>query len=167
LKACAGPRATEDTTTLTAEARQAAAGLQQQLAGKLLSEIKERGPEAAIEVCKSLAPDAAAQKSRETGCRIRRVSLRPRNPALGSADAWEQQVLVDFDARAARGDKPDSIEYAEVVSEPQGRYFRYMKALPVAPLCLTQNGSHVGLAQATIRSRVAASFGPRQLATHS
>lgn len=141
LKACAAPRASEDTATLTAGARQAAAGRQQQLAGKLLSEIKERDPEAAIEVYKSLAPEAAAQKLHETGWRITRVSLKPRNPALGSADAWEQRVLADFDARAARGEKPDSIEYAEVVSEPQGRYFRYMKALPVAPLCLNCHGS--------------------------
>jgi hypothetical protein len=33
------------------------------------------------------------------------------------------------------------MSYAEVVSEPQGRYFRYLKAIGVAPLCLTCHGA--------------------------
>jgi hypothetical protein len=33
------------------------------------------------------------------------------------------------------------MSYAEVVTEPQGRYFRYMKAIGVTPLCLTCHGA--------------------------
>jgi hypothetical protein len=144
LAACAAPQTTrtaESQAALAAEARKVAAGMQQRLAGKLLAEIQANGPEAAIGVCKTLAPEAAAQMSRETGWRVTRVSLRTRNPALGAPDAWEQRVLAGFDARAAGGDMADTLEQAEIVQEPQGRYFRYVKALPVAPLCLNCHGS--------------------------
>jgi hypothetical protein len=66
--------------------------------------------------------------------------LRTRNPLLGTPDPWEQRVLEDFDRRAAAGDKPDAIEFGEVVSEPAGRYFRYLKAIPVTGLCVTCHG---------------------------
>jgi hypothetical protein len=160
---CAAPRASEDTGALAAESRQAAAGLQQQLAGKLMAAIKAGGPASAIEVCKTLAPEAAGQKSRETGWRITRVSLKPRNPALGAPDAWEQQVLARLDARAASGEKPDALEHSEIVNEPQGRYFRYMKALPVAQLCVNCHGSADKL-QPAIKERLATDY-PHDRAT--
>ena len=33
------------------------------------------------------------------------------------------------------------MEYSETIDEPRGRYFRYMKALPMQPLCLTRHGT--------------------------
>jgi len=160
---CAAPQTTQDTAALTDAARQAAAGLQQQLAGKLMAAMQAGGPASAIEVCKTIAPEAAGLKSRETGWRITRVSLKPRNPALGAPDAWEQRVLAGFDARAAGGEKPDGIEHSEIVSEPQGRYFRYMKALPVGPLCVNCHGSADKL-QPAIKERLARDY-PHDRAT--
>ena len=162
LAACATPPA-EDTAKLAAEARKVAAGMQSSLAAKLLGELQAKGPEAAIGVCTTLAPDVAARISREQGWRVTRVSLKTRNPVLGSPDAWEQSVLADFDARAARGDKPDAIEHAEVVREPQGRYFRYMKALPVAPLCVSCHGGPESIPPG-VKARLAAEY-PHDRAT--
>jgi Protein of unknown function (DUF3365) len=162
LAGCAAPPP-EDTARLAAEARKVAAGMQQSLASKLLGELQANGPEAAIAVCTTLAPDVAARISREQGWRVTRVSLRTRNPVLGSPDAWEQAVLAEFDARAARGDKPDAIEHAEVVREPRGRYFRYMKALPVAPLCVTCHGGPESIPPG-VKTRLAAAY-PHDRAT--
>lgn len=131
--------------------------MQQTLAGKLLAEINANGAESAIGVCKTMAPNAAAELSVKQGAKISRVSLRPRNPVLGHADAWEQKVLIDFDQRAAKGEKPETLEHFETVDEPAGRYFRYMKALPVQPLCLNCHGAPEAIPQG-IRARLAAEY---------
>ena len=111
------------------------------LGGELRRELKASGPLRSVLVCKFYAPEVASKISRETGWRVSRVTLRPRNPALGYADAWEQKVLLGFDRRVARGEKAEELEYTEVVDEPQGKVFRYMKALPMGPLCTQCHGT--------------------------
>jgi Protein of unknown function (DUF3365) len=122
------------------ESRSVAIALMQQLGAELKKEIAAGGPDAAIKVCTKIAPELATKLSIENGWRVTRVSLKTRNPLLGTADAWEQQALKDFDARAAAGDAADKLEFSEIVNEPNGRYFRYLKALPVQPLCLSCHG---------------------------
>jgi len=62
------------------------------------------------------------------------------HPLIGTPDAWEQKVLADFDQKAAAGAKPETLETAEIVTEPQGKYFRYMKAVPTGAVCLACHG---------------------------
>lgn len=124
----------------TADARAIASQLIQKLGGALKQEMARGGPENAVSVCRDIAPSLAGDLSRSSGSRVARVSLKVRNPLLGQPDTWEQQVLADFDRRAASGEKAEFLERAEIVEEPQGRYFRYMKALPVLPLCLSCHG---------------------------
>jgi hypothetical protein len=95
----------------------------------------------AVIVCKYTVPELSSTLSRKTGWRVTRVSLKPRNPALGTDDAWEQRVLLDFEKRAERGEKPDTIEFGEIVTEPAGRYYRYMRVLPMAPVCMSCHGT--------------------------
>jgi hypothetical protein len=140
----AGAQSTED---LLAASRAASAELVQQLGAELKKELARGGPESAIRVCRDMAPQIAGNLSRQSGARIARVSLKTRNPLLGTPDVWEQKVLAGFDRRAAAED-PQSLEHWETVSEPQGRYFRYMKAIPVQPLCLTCHGTEETLAPA-------------------
>lgn len=125
---------------LTGDARDLAVRFQQSLAGTLLAEIQASGPAAAIGVCSTAAVAVASELSRHEGMRVTRVSLKVRNPMLGIPDAWEQRVLQDFEARLAKGEAPAALEFAATVDEPQGRYFRYMKALPVQELCLACHG---------------------------
>lgn len=132
--------AAQTDTALQDNARKLAAQLQSALAGRLQAEIQAGGPASAIAVCNSVAPGIAADVSRREGVRLTRVSLKTRNPLLGTPDAWEQAVLKRFDERVAKGEKPETLEHAEIVDEPAGRYFRYMKALPVLPLCLNCHG---------------------------
>ncbi len=133
--------AAQDPGALMAASREIASQLIQQLGAQLRAELAKGGPDGAVAVCKTIAPELAGRLSRENGWRVSRVSLKTRNPLLGAPDAWEQRGLEEFDRRVAAGEKAESLELGEVVEEPAGRYFRYMKALPVQPLCLTCHGT--------------------------
>jgi hypothetical protein len=162
LTLCRFAAADTELDASTVEARALAGQLGQQLGAALRKEMAATGPEGAIGVCRQLAPELAGALSRQHGSKIARVSLRPRNPMLGQPDAWEQTVLADFDRRAAAGEKPETLERAEMVDEPAGRSFRYMKAIPVQPLCLACHGPADALAPA-IRERLATDY-PRDRA---
>lgn len=134
---------------LTEEARRTSVQLLQQIGSEMRREYELSGTLRAVVVCKYTAPEVSSALSRKSGAQVKRVSLRVRNPALGTPDAWEQKILQDFDRRAARGDKAEGIEHSEIVAEPEGRYFRYMKAIPMAPLCLACHGPAESLSEAT------------------
>jgi len=136
----------QDPGDLLSSSRQAASELTQQLGTQLKAELARGGPEAAIGVCRDVAPQIAGRLSREHGWHVVRVSLKTRNALLGMPDAWEQAVLADFDRLGTAGEKPETLERAEVVEEPSGRYYRYMKAIPVQPLCLACHGSREAIA---------------------
>lgn len=141
---CMGMSQAEDEIRrLTDEGRRMSGKIIEQIRGELLKEMERTGPLRAIIVCKYSAPEITSALSRQHGMRITRVSLRPRNRATGEADAWEQQILLDFEKRQARGEKPENLEHAEIVQEPAGRFFRYMKALPTAPVCATCHGQNL------------------------
>jgi hypothetical protein len=150
-------RADADFDAALAESRSLAGQLGSQLGAALKKELSTGGPESAIGVCRQVAPDLAGQLSRQSGARVARVSLRTRNPLLGQPDAWEQAVLQDFERRLSAGEKPETLEHAELVTEPAGRSFRYMKAIPVQPMCLGCHGATESMAPA-IRERLAADY---------
>ena len=154
--------AQEDAARLE-EARKMAGTMVQTLGGRLQAAIKEGGPAAAIGVCTTVAPTLAGELSRQNGVKLTRVSLRVRNPLLGTPDAWEQGVLQSFEARLAKGEAADKLEFAETVTEPAGKYFRYMKALPVQPVCVNCHGDAANLAP-EIKERIAREY-PADCAT--
>lgn len=130
-------RAQESTVTaMTEESRKVALQVSQDLRTQLLREMKLSGPLRSLLVCKYSCPEILSAQSRRTGWKVAAVSLKPRNSALGMPDAWEQKVLLDLSKRAVNGGKADALEFTEVVNEPQGRYFRYARAMMVEPLCL-------------------------------
>ena len=126
---------------LAEETRKVAGDLVAKIRGELTKELEFSGPLRGLIVCKYTVPEISSAMSRKTGWRVTRVALRPRNPALGSADAWEQKVLLDFERRAERGENAEVLEHGEVVVEPGGRFYRYMKALPLGPLCVSCHGA--------------------------
>jgi hypothetical protein len=138
--------AAEDMPQREQAAREAVNQLMKELGGALKSAMKEGGPEAAIRVCTEKAPQINTRVSREEGWRVTRVSHRYRNPLLGMPDAWEQEVLQRFRERAADGKSLKGMSYSEVVSEPQGRFFRYMQAIPMQEMCASCHGSPEQLA---------------------
>lgn len=136
------------------DARKAATELVNSVRGELLKAIEASGPLRAIVVCKYTVPEISSAVSRKYGARVSRVSLTPRNLALGGGDAWEQKVLMAFDERAAKGEKPDAMEHYEVVNEPAGKFLRYMRALPMAPVCAACHGPVDQIAE-SIRAQLA------------
>lgn len=130
-----------DTDAYAMEARQTAGKLAQQLGGELKKQLEAGSPESAIPVCREKAPAIASELSRQSGWRVTRVSLKTRNNLLGSPDEWEQGALKILEGRLAAGEKPETLEFSQVVDEPNGKVFRYMKGLPTAPLCVTCHGA--------------------------
>ncbi len=102
--------------------------------------MKNGGPSAAISVCRDQAPAMAGRLSREHGAKITHVGMYGRNPLLGMPDAYEQGVLRQFSQRAARDVALRGMHHAEVVEEPNGRYFRYPLAIVVEERCLVYYG---------------------------
>ncbi len=138
---CASPAmAADDLAKFQEDSRAVVKEMSAKLGGALQKEMTANGPAAAINVCKDLAPAITSELSRKTGQRVTRVSLKTRDPLLGMPDAWEQKVLADFAVRAQKED-PATIEYAEIVTEPQGKFMRYMKAIPVQAVCLKCHGT--------------------------
>ena len=121
---------------MLSEARNVAMSLPPKLLASLQEEIKKSGPEGAIPVCKDMAPKMAGKILQETGWKVKRVSLKPRNEARAIPDDWEKAALEDFDKRAAAGEPPAQLEKGETV----GNEYRYVKALPAQPLCLNCHG---------------------------
>lgn len=122
------------------EARKASTELVGSVRSELLKAIDASGPLRAIVVCKYTVPEIASAISRKYGARVTRVSLTPRNPSLGWGDAWEQQVLMDFDKRVAKGEVAEGMEHVAVVNEPAGKFLRYMRVLPMQAACMHCHG---------------------------
>jgi len=55
-------------------------------------------------------------------------------------DAWEQTVLAEFAERAAKGEAFQAMAHSEVVAEPGGQYYRFMKPIVVQPHCVLCHG---------------------------
>lgn len=148
---------------MTENARQTAMQLIKQLGGELQKQLASGGPESTISVCREKAPAIASEMSRKTGWRVTRVSLKVRNPLLGTPDEWEQGALKILERRLAEGAKPEALEFAQIVEEPAGKFFRYLKALPVQPVCTTCYGKPEDIGDG-VKARLAAEY-PHDKAT--
>lgn len=111
-----------------------------ELGAAMTREMAKGGPTEAVKVCAELAPQIAGRLSREHGWRVTRVGTRVRNPLLGMPDAWEQRVLAEFSERAVNGESFAVMTHSEVVTEPGGQYYRFMKPIAVQPQCLLCHG---------------------------
>jgi hypothetical protein len=129
------------------DARKVAGSVPPRLLEVLTAEIARSGPEGAIAVCRDKAPQMAQAASEASGWRVRRVSLRNRNPKA-VPDAWERAALEEFDRRAAAGESPAALEKFELVGEGPDAVHRYMRALPTQQLCLNCHGPRESLAPA-------------------
>lgn len=129
----------EDRAALTEEARAATRALGELLKEELEAVMKEGGPVEGMDICSVIAPDLTQMVSSENGMEVRRVSLKSRNAVLGAPNAWQIEVLRDFDARRAKGEDPASLVYVEVVDNQ----YRFMAAIPTSPVCLHCHGTAI------------------------
>ena len=122
--------------------------LADQLTGQLKAELQQAmqsgGPVAAIEVCHTRAPEIAAQLGQQSGARVGRTALRVRNPA-NAPDDLERKVLQQFadELAAAKSTLPGPPEAVFELRTPRGIEHRYMRAIPMQPLCATCHGKSI------------------------
>ena len=110
-----------------------------ELKGELGKAIASGGPVAAIEVCRSRAPEIAARLSQESGARVSRTALRVRNPA-NAPDDRQRRVLEEFSAELAAGKAEGPLEAVLEIRRGDEVERRYMRAIPTDALCLTCHG---------------------------
>lgn len=133
----------DELSQYTTEARTVAMPFLKQLGAANQQAVSEGGHAAAIGVCRDIAPQMSGDISRQTGWKLTRVSLKVRNPLLGTPDAWEQKQLQSFAERAGKGEKPETLEASEIVQEPAGKSFRFMKAIALQPGCVACHGEQI------------------------
>jgi hypothetical protein len=151
------PACAEDLGKLKEESRAIVGPFMQQLMAENKKAMQDGGPDSAIRVCKDIAPKMAGDLSRQHGIKLTRVSLKVRNPLLGTADTWEQSTLKQFEARLAKGEKPETLEAAEIVSEPEGKYFRFMKGIVLQQGCVACHGTSEAL-DGSVKARLAEDY---------
>jgi hypothetical protein len=135
-----------------------------EFAGELMGELKwaieSSGPAAAIGVCRDLAPGIASRLSRQSGAAISRVSVRYRNP-LNAPEPWQLPLLAELAEAMPADPIADPSELPEHFERDEQGGTRYLKAIPVAPLCLTCHGE---LLAEPVAAALAADY-PHDLAT--
>jgi hypothetical protein len=104
--------------------------------GKLLQELRAHGPAEALQACSMDAQDLAHAHSM-SGARVRRVTLKMRNPA-DAPDEYERAVLEEWEALHEQDELPT--EHAAIVSADGRRTLRYLKPIVVMPPCLSCHG---------------------------
>lgn len=147
------------------ESRKTAQELTQKISDTLKQKISTDGLEAAMEVCKTLAP-ALAEEYAKNGLTVRRVSAKPRNKARATPDEWETRMLERTDLALHNGMAPSTIEFSETQDEKDGRWFRYFKAIPVQPMCLQCHGQPYQIPD-NIKARLSADYPDDQATGYS
>ena len=105
------------------ESRQIAKAFMQSLGSTLKAQLESDNTVNAISVCKHVAPAIAADYSNEHRLSPSRL-----------------QVLERFDLERAEAKPVNEMEISDVTEESDGRWFRYMKAIPTQAMCLQCHG---------------------------
>ena len=124
------------------ETRDIAADMLKELGQTLQAAMANGGPENAIGVCKTQAPEIAKNLSAKNQVKVTRVGTRARNPDMGVPNDWQTQALKQFETRLAKGDKPYDIEYIQLTKS--GSYdleLRYAKPIVLQPMCTACHGT--------------------------
>lgn len=133
---------------LASERASTAAGqLFQRLSGELSTAMAGGGPAAAILVCKERAPQIAEEIESNTGIDIERTALRVRN-AANAPDEWETETMQAFVARRLGGEQWLGMTAVRI----EGEQLRWMRPIPLGPMCAACHGEDTQIAQDTRRA---------------
>ena len=124
------------------ETRDIASSMLKVLGQTLQAAMANGGPENAIGVCKTQAPEIAQNLSTKHQLQVARVGPRARNAVMGQPNEWQALALKQFEARLASGDKPHDIEYVQLTKS--GAYdleLRYAKPIVMQAMCTACHGS--------------------------
>jgi hypothetical protein len=142
---------------LREEARAMTDILFNKLSAELQAAMQEGGPDAAIHVCRDLAPAIKTELSLASGARVTRVGTRVRNPLLGMPNAREREVLNGFEQQRKDGTAWSDMEHFETIQVGDQRQLLYMRPIAIQPLCLSCHGPSEAL-PTTVRAALEASY---------
>jgi multidrug efflux pump subunit AcrB len=132
--ACGGPPSKQEVERARARAEDGAARLMQTLFQELMTALQAGPPEEALGICGDRAQQLTKAIENETGVKVRRTSLKTRNP-LNAPDAYERSWLEKAAAN------PPTEPHSEVVETEDGGYeLRYLRPLRIAKLCTQCHG---------------------------
>lgn len=123
------------------DARGYATQLLQEAARVRNYEISLVGHADTIYLCSMTAAGISSEISCDNNILIRRVSPDPRNIGNSSLDSWEQKAFAQLHKQHRHTDGFVDHEFYEVVSEPMGNYYRYMRSIKMTAECLPCHGA--------------------------
>ncbi len=119
------------------QGRKAARYLNDTLRKKLVSSIEDNGPSAGVVVCLYQAQALSAEVERDLSVRVKRTSLKIRNPK-NAPDDYEKDLLSRLADRHRKGKLPPEI--LEEEWEGGKKVYRYAQPLVVGSFCLICHG---------------------------
>lgn len=135
---CTGAAAMTDEDRALQIGRSAAYEMSETVRGKLVDSMKSSGPEGAMKVCAYQARALADEVSVRLGVKVRRTTLRLRNP-MNAPDAYERALLERLQEQSRTGKMPEGLfEPSEIDGK---KVYRYAKPLTVGPACIACHGS--------------------------
>ena len=119
------------------QSREIAKSFGGRLQAALQEALTESGPTGAIDVCSDIAPQIASELSRQSGAKVRRTSLKFRNPA-NAPEPWEAEILRRFETQAEVLDPSEPLEYFAVQDDGSSHY---LLAIRTGAVCLACHGT--------------------------
>jgi len=105
----------------------------------LIEQIQSGGVLKAVSVCSDTAQVLTNKFGMERGIYIKRVSLKNRNPN-NYPDDFEKGILNQFELLQQNKELNNKTEFAEIITEGDYKYLRYLKPIIVQAECLNCHG---------------------------
>ena len=120
--------------------RTTATDFMKELKGVLIEQIQTGGVLQAVSVCSDTAQILTNEFGLSKGLFIRRVSLKNRN-TNNYPDDFEKGVLNRFQLLHQNNGLTSETEYAEITTEDDIKYLRYLKPIVIQAECLNCHGN--------------------------
>lgn len=115
-----------------------------ELKGILIEQIQTGGMIQAVAVCSDTAQLLTNEFGVERGVFIKRVSMKNRNKN-NYPDDFEKRTLNRFELLKQNNELNNETEYAEIISEGDYKYLRYLKPILVQAECLNCHGNQTDM----------------------
>ena len=106
---------------------------------ELSTSMQTGGPVSAIDTCRIKAPEISNRLNSADDIKIKRTSLRLRNPN-NIADNWERETLMSFEQALSSGKAIKEMTHSEKITDGSQTTLRFMRAIPIQPVCLSCHG---------------------------
>ena len=115
-----------------------------ELKGILIEQIQTGGVIQAVAVCSDTAQLLTNEFGVERGVFIKRVSMKNRNKN-NYPDDFEKRTLNKFELLKQNNELNNETEYAEIITEGDYKYLRYLKPILVQAECLNCHGNQTDM----------------------